>query len=491
MMKRVLVLVLALVAVLMGIVIIRTVGTHSLQTAIRPLDKIAFGDSVSDHLSSAVRIKTISYGESSPPDSAAFSEFRQFLEKTFPLVHSHLSRQEVEGYSLLYRWRGKNPALKPLLLMAHMDVVPVEPGTLAQWTYPPFDGAIAEGYIWGRGTLDDKFCLMSILEACEMLLEKNFEPERSIYLAFGHDEELSGNKGAGAIVKILRAEKKEIEFVLDEGMAVTQGLMPGIKQDIAFIGISEKGYLSIELSVHQEGGHSSVPGKQTTIGILSRAVANLEEHPLPAKLDTSFEQMLRGLAPEMPFFQKMVLSNLWLFNKIVLGRLTKDPLMSSMTRTTTAVTMFQAGIKDNVLPPEAKAVVNFRIIPGETPESVIEHVKKVIGDKRVSLRMFEGARAPSPVSDTGTESYRYLSRTIAGLFPGAIICPALVMGATDAWHYTPLTPNVYRFMPLRFTYEDLKRIHGVNERISIQGYKDCINFYYYLLSGIILVSTEP
>jgi carboxypeptidase PM20D1 len=260
--------------------------------------------------------------------------------------------------------------------------------------------------------------------------------------------------------------------------------MPGVKKDIAFIGTSEKGYLSLELSVAKEGGHSSVPGKQSTIGILGGAVSRLEKHPLPARLDESVRQMLNGLAPELPFFKKMVVSNLWLFKKMVIRLAAKDPLLDSLIRTTTAVTMFKAGIKDNVLAPEARAVVNFRILPGETPESVVEHVKTVIHDDRVRIRIFEGARAPSPLSRIDSEAYKYLSRTIAGLFPGVIISPALTMAATDAWHYTSLSPDVYRFMPIRFNTKDLKRIHGVNERISVDSYKECVNFYYGLMAHI-------
>jgi carboxypeptidase PM20D1 len=482
--KKAALLAAAAILLLAAILITKTIFIRPVPVISQPPEKIEIQGSVAERLASAVRIKTVSYGESALFDGAAFSQFKRFLEESFPLVHGNLARREVEGYSLLYRWPGKNPALKPILLLAHMDVVPVEPETESHWIHPPFEGVIADGFIWGRGTLDDKYCLMAILEACELLLGKKYQPERSVYFAFGHDEELGENRGAPTMARTLQSENIDFNFVLDEGMAIVHGLIPGVHRDIAFIGTAEKGYLSLELSVTAEGGHSSVPENQSTIGILSRAVASLEEHQFPARLDESVRPMLDHLASELPFFQKMVLANLWLFEKIVTRRLAKDPLTASLVRTTTAVTMFNAGIKDNVLAPEARAVVNFRIIPGETPESVVGRVKTVIGNDRVKIRMLGGARAPSPVSSINSEGYEYLSRTIAGLFPSAIISPALTMSATDAWHYTSVSHDVYRFMPLRFTYDDLKRIHGVNERIPIASYKDCINFYYHLMGHI-------
>jgi len=220
MVKKIALLALVAALFLLGILIIRTVRIRAIPEDFPPLGKFDIPDSSAERLASAVRIRTISHGESGLFDGAAFSHFKSFLEGAFPLAHKTLERREVEGYSLLYRWPGKNPALKPILLLAHMDVVPVEPEAQSHWTYPPFEGVIADGFIWGRGTLDDKYCLMAVLEACEILLGKKYQPERSIYFAFGHDEELYGNEGAGTMARILQSERIDFDFVLDEGMAI-------------------------------------------------------------------------------------------------------------------------------------------------------------------------------------------------------------------------------------------------------------------------------
>jgi carboxypeptidase PM20D1 len=435
---------------------------------------------VSAKLSRAIQIPTVSREDPAPGDSVPFARFHAELEESFPRVHSSLTRETVGEGSLLYCWRGRQPELTPYLLMAHQDVVPVEPGTEERWRQPPFAGAIAEGYVWGRGALDDKGSLITILEAVETLLEAGFVPERTVYLAFGHDEELGGTEGAARIAEVLLSRGVELRYVLDEGGAIVERLVPGLDRPLAVIGIAEKGALDVELLVESEGGHSSVPPRETAVSILSEAVARVQSHPLPGRLSGPFAQTLEYLGPEMPFLSRLALANLWLFRGLAEWQLSQTPSTDAALRTTTAVTLIEGGVKSNVLPAKARAVVNFRIVPGESRETVLQHLRRVIGDRRVKVTAL-GGRDPSGVAPIHSPGYRLIERSVRQLFPGTVVAPYLVLGGTDSRHFTPLTSDCYRFSPLRARAEDLRRAHGTDERIGVENLTELVGFYMQLV----------
>lgn len=434
-------------------------------------------------LARAVQFKTVSYQDHDKVDFTQFEALRQFLETSYPRVHASLKHEVVADHSLLYAWEGSQPALPPVLLLAHQDVVPVEPGTEADWTKPPFSGEMADGYIWGRGTLDDKSCLLAILEAVEGLLEKDFKPACTIYLAFGHDEEIGGKNGAAKTAEVLKSRGvANAAFVLDEGTSVTSGIVPGVKNDVALIGIAEKGYMTIELIAHGPGGHSSMPPSRTAVGRLSRAIASLEDHPVPGSLDGPVRQMFEYVGPELPFFERMVLANLWLFGGIVEHQLASKPSTDAALRTTTAATILDGGIKENVVPRQARGVVNFRIRPGDKSGDIVDHVRRVINDPEIEINVLrETLSEPSPVSRVRSEGYQKVEQTIRQLFPGTIVAPSLVLGATDSRHYSILSDNILRFAPVWVQNEDLARVHSTNERINIEHYARMIAFYEQLI----------
>lgn len=437
---------------------------------------------ISRHLGEAVRYKTVSYSDPSQFDYEIFADFHQFLSKTFPNVHKWLAKEVINGYSLLYTWEGSDPSLDPYLLMGHIDVVPVEPGTENSWTHPAFEGCIGDGYIWGRGTLDCKATVLGILEAVESLLEAGCQPRRTIYLAFGHDEEVSGLNGAKKIAEYLQGKGVKLAYVLDEGLAVVEGVVSIVSRPIAMIGVAEKGYLSIELIAEVAGGHSSMPGKKNAIGVLSSALQRLERHPMPAHLRKPAQDMFRYLAPETSGMLRTVLSNQGLSRPLLLKILSASAAMNASVRTTIVPTIFQSGVKDNILPSQAKAVVNARILPGDTIEDVVEHVKNVIRDPLIQVQPLEHFQGnPSPVSDCDSNSFKILADTVRSVFPNAAVAPSLVLGATDSRHYSPLTSNGYRFSPLVLKKEDLRRIHGTNERISVENYEQAVRFYVDLI----------
>src|SRR6201999_60770 len=303
----------------------------------------------------------------------------------------------------------------------------VAPGTAKDWQQPPFDGVIADGFIWGRGSWDDKGNLYSMLEAAEQMSKVGFRPKRTIYFAFGHDEEVGGTRGAKAIAALLASRGVRLDFVLDEGLLITDGLVKGLDRPAALIGVAEKGYATLVLTAHATPGHSSMPPRDTAIGMMSAALARLEDNRLPMQVRGAGSEMFDTLAPEMKGFGRVVLSNLWLFKPLVLREFEKNGPSEATLRTTTALTIFNAGDKDNVLPGNAEATVNFRLIPGDTQESVTDHVRTTIRNDRIPINPSPANTDPPPVTASSSPSFQMLNRTIRKVFPDVIVAPGLMV----------------------------------------------------------------
>jgi carboxypeptidase PM20D1 len=477
-----------LVVILLALVGILLWNTYQMTTrqltGISPAPAVPAGDSALVHLSRAIQFKTISYPDHSKTDTTEFAAFVSFLEKTYPLVHTRLVRERINHYALLYQWPGTDPSLKPLLLLGHYDVVPVIEGTESMWARDPFSGAIQDEFIYGRGSLDDKSTVLGILEGVEYLLGQNFRPERTLYLAFGHDEEVSGLRGAQAIARTLKKRGIRFEMVLDEGGTIKTDGVAGLKQPVALVGIAEKGHISLRLTARGEGGHSSMPPKKTSIGLLASALERLQRKPFEATLKGPVGQMLRYLGPEMPFGQRLAIANQWLFGPILIREFSKTPSGMASLHTTIAPTIFKAGVKDNVLPIDATAVVNLRILSGDSLRGVIDYVRKAIDNPDIEIESLgEFDAEPSVVSPPDAAAFQQLHQTIKSCYPGVLVAPYLMLGATDARHYQPLSENVYRFTPFQLDEEDLKRSHGTNERIRTDTYLEMIRFYATLIKN--------
>jgi len=471
-----------LLAILLSLLIGRTLVYKSKQIKVKPVAHVRVSNDALTHLSEAIRIPTVSEAEPAPPDTAHLNAFIAYLEKTYPLTDKTLHKQRINGYSLLYTWEGKNTRLKPMILIGHMDVVPAAGDSGEQWTYPPFSGVIKDGAVWGRGSLDDKITVIGILEAVEMLIKEGFTPERTLYLAFGHDEEVGGRDGAKKIAEYLETRHVKAGFLLDEGLVITSGIVPGIEdRNVALVGVSEKGYASFELSVSATGGHSSMPGKETPIGILSTAISALEKHPMKSRLSAPVNQFLDYVGPEMPFFSKMAFANRWLFSGLVIKKYEASNAGTAIVRTTTAPTIFRSGNKDNVLAGFASATVNFRLLPGDSIADVIKHIRRVIKDNRIVIKSVGHYSEASPVSEVNCPEFKCLEKTIGQIFPKTLTAPSLVIAGTDSRHYKEVAENRYRFVPLVAGPDDLSKIHGVNERMSCPNFMNCICFYRQLI----------
>jgi carboxypeptidase PM20D1 len=436
---------------------------------------------VAERLARAVRFRTISYEIPSEESRAELLKFQAYLVESFPSAHAALAREIVGGYSLLYTWVGRDARAKPILLMAHQDVVPIAPGTEKQWHADPFGGEIRDGFIWGRGAWDDKGNLMAILEAIDSLAATGFKPRRTIYLAFGHDEENGGAEGAAAIAKLLAKRGVRCEFALDEGLLITEGIMPGVAAPVAVVGVAEKGSVTVRLTAAATAGHSSMPSKTSAIGTLARSLVRLEASPMPAAIGGVAADMFDTVVPEMHGINRVVLSNRWLFAPLIRAQLERAPSTNAMLRTTTAITVIKGGNKENVLPGQAEALVNFRLIPGDSAAAVVDHVRHVIGDDRVAIEVVPPATEASPVASHTSAAYQILNRTIRESFPDVVVAPGLMIGGTDSRHMSAVAENIFRFSPVRARAEDLPRFHGTDERMAVTNYADLIRFYQALI----------
>ena len=483
MIKRVLWVVLVLVLLLAAAVAANTLRQGSRQLQVPAAPPLAVETAaVADKLAGAIRLQTVSSLSDPELNAAEFRKLHEYLQQRFPKLHASLQREVVGGLSLLYTWPGSDANAEPIALMAHQDVVPIEPGTEGNWQVGPFAGEVRDGYVWGRGAWDDKGNLIAQMEAIEMLLESGFRPRQTVYLIAGADEEVSGLRGAMAIAKLLESRKVKLDFVLDEGLFIADGMMPGVKAPTAVIGVAEKGYMSVVIKAKGVPGHASAPPPpgQSAISKLSAGLRRLDEQQLPAAVKGVAREMFETLAPEMSGFQRIALSNLWLFGPVVQPQLEKAGATNAMLRTTTALTIVQGGNKDNVIPGQAEATVNFRIMPGETRQSVMQHVRDKLGDG-FELSELPGAVDPTEVSPTGAASYQLLNRTVRSLFPEVVVTPALYVAGSDSHHFTGLTQNIYRFSPVRVKPEDLRRLHGTNERIATSNLAELVRFYHQLL----------
>ena len=471
-MRKIILLISVVMMSLASLLVYNAVMLSSKQLASERLERLNLSDEVFQNLSKAIQYPTISFGEEVPVDSITFIGFHKFLEATFPLTHATLSLEKINTYSLLYTWEGSEASKKPIIFMSHQDVVPVDEPTLKDWEAGPFEGKISKTDIIGRGSMDDKASLIALLEAVELLLEESFKPSQTIYLAFGHDEEVGGSKGAAEIVKYLKSKDVQAAMTLDEGGFLAENMVPGIDKPIAMVNLAEKGFASFNLIVKTQGGHSSQPPKENTIGMLAQAIVNLENNQLPYQLVTPIDYQLEYIGAELPFLKKLAFANPWLFEKRILESLN--------AHTTTAPTIIQGGVKNNVIPTVASATINFRILPGETIASVKQHIENSISNK-IEVVPVGFLTNPSPVSRIDSEVYAILEKTIRSMFPNSIVVPGLVGGGTDARYFYEISDDVYRFYPIRVQPESMTRLHGIDEKISKDNYKEIIEFSYHLI----------
>lgn len=449
-------------------------------------DTAAYGIDVSSaalRLGEAIRFRTVSLVEPTD-DRDQFERFHAWMQQNYPAFHAVARREVVGELSLLYTWVGSDPGQPPIVLTAHQDVVPVPDDTRAQWRVDPFGGVVQEDAIWGRGAIDDKGSLVALLEAVEFLARNGRRPTRTIILAFGHDEEIGGENGAVLMAQRIGQGGQRAWFVLDEGMAAIDN-HPLTGGPASMIGISERGFGTMRVRAVGQPGHSSMPPPETAVSLVARAVGRIHEMPIAQGLEGGPAlSMMRALAPELTLTNRMAVSNEWLFAPLLRQRMAANPTARALLGTTIAPTMINGGVRANVLPAEATAMINLRIHPRDEPADLLRRARRAVADlEGVTVDWAEPPRPASAISSTTSSSYALIAGLSRRLLPEAPVAPALMLAGADARHYEGVAQDVYRFQPILLTAEDLEMPHGLNERLSIANFERLIRFYIALMEA--------
>jgi carboxypeptidase PM20D1 len=478
-MKKVILPILGALILLSIVLIYNTVSNKPIFSTGKTSD-LALPNEAIQHMSMAIQLRTETPNDLFQFDTATFMKYRAFMEKSYPLIHQKLSRTIIDSFNYIYEWKGTDASLLPMVLMAHYDVVPVEESAVKLWHAAPYGGEVKDNYIWGRGVIDDKSSMISILEAAEAQLKAGFTPKQTIYLCFGADEESSGY-GATAITKYFAKQNKRFDIVVDEGGEISTEDIKDIKQPIASIGVGEKGYVTLVLTAQKEGGHSSIPGKTSTIAILSKAINAITENQMPTKLTPAIKSYLERIsAYKNNFIEKLALSNMWLFESRVMNAMTEERASNALVRTTLVPTVFNSGVRDNVIPTYATAYVNSRILPGETPDVVKKYVEKVINDTQIKISIYPNYQTmPSTSTDIKSPAFTRVENAIKSVVDSVIVAPVLMVGASDSRNYRTLSNGVINFTPIT----NGKGYHGIDEKIQIADFKNCFNFFTLLIQG--------
>ena len=468
---------LGVVLLFVAVLIIRTLRFRPGKTqAITPSAVSLDRDKVVADMADMVRCKTVSYRDHELEDAEEFAKFHRLLKERFPRIHKDAALLEIGRNGLLYHLPGKS-ADNPTVLMAHYDVVPVEEGC---WTHPAFGGEVVDGVMWGRGTLDTKSTLCGAMEALEHLLGEGYRPQNDLYLSFSGEEEIDGDS-CPAIVTYLEQQGVKPALVLDEGGAVVERVFPGVEGRCALIGIAEKGGLNLEFSLEASGGHASTPPVHTLLGQLSQAVTRIEDNPFPYHLTPPVMKMFDTLGRHSSFLYRLIFANLWCFAPVLdlICRLSGGEL-NAMMRTTVATTRMQGSDAYNVLPGRATFATNIRLMGGDTIDSAVAYLKKVIKNDKIQVRVVNGMN-PSICSDTDNPQWHTLCRAISETWPDALVSPDLMMACSDSRHYCRITDRVYRFSAMFMPKELRSLVHNHDERIPVDTLIQTAEFYVRLL----------
>lgn len=500
-------------------------------TVVKIISDPGFRNRSAAKLAGAVKIPTVTYDDSPPVEAdpeywrAKFEPFHEYLESTFPTLWDLFTVEKVNTWGLLLTWKGSDPSLKPVVLLAHQDVVPIQEATEHDWTYPPFEGAYDGDSLWGRGSADCKNLLIAHLEAAEELIASGFRPRRSIVYSFGFDEEIGGDYGANHLSKVLidRYGADSVYAVLDEG---GQSLIELHDVQVALPGTGEKGSVNVYISANTPGGHLSVPPDHTSIGILSEVVTLLERHPFEsvftpqnptfheyqcvAKHSPSLSSDIREALLDAEFDSRA--------NRLARNYLAKESLLSRyLIGTSTAVDIIHGGVKSNALPEYVQAVVNHRVAIESSVNATVSHdIDIVLGVARthglgVTVNgevilpptenghfaiEFDQSLEPAPLTPVGDRHWNVLAGSLRHLYEEVaqigkkssftsplVVAPGIATGNTDTRYYWDLTRHIYRYRP-GIAQNVLIHAHGVDEHIPFDSHLQIVAFYYEYLQVI-------
>lgn len=505
-MKRILLIILGILIILVAILLIRTFtypfkkNEQGSQADV----KWVKDNAAVQRLSDGIKIPTVSAGDLGNFDYAPFDQFKEYLKNSYPLIYQNTENYEINKYGLVFRLKGSNAALEPIVFLSHMDVVahgdadvknkeegifrpddkalPAVKKVAEDWDFAPFSGAVADGRIYGRGSIDMKGMLFSLMESMTNMIKSGSIPQRDIYLAFGFDEEVGGRKGAMQIAQFFKKKGLKFDAVYDEGgLILEKGSIKGIDSDVAVIGCAEKGFLSAKIKVKGLGGHSSMPPMESAIGKAAVIMQRLEDHQMKPMITPLIKDFFDNIGGTMPFANRLAISNQWLLKPVLLSQLAKNNSTNALIRTTTALTMMKGSDGTNVLSPEVEFVVNFRLLSGNSVKDVRDHIAKATKGFDVEVEEIDNTKEASAVSPTNVKAYQLIQEGIKQIHPDAIITPYLTIAATDSYKYQIVSNHIYRFMPIKINDAEKQSIHSTNEYISIENYMKMIHYFEYIM----------
>lgn len=454
----------AAIGAFVGLVFSSSVATASDHDADRLVS-----ESTVKHLAEAIAFKTVSLQDRSKIDYTEYTDFLAYLRQTYPRVFTELRVDVIADYSLVITWEGSDGNLDAVLFDSHYDVVPVEPGTEGDWIHAPYSGAVADGYLWGRGALDDKATVITTLEAMETLLGSGFQPARTLLFSFAHDEEIGGNSGAANIVKHLESRNVKLAYMVGEGGQIVEGSPLREDGDVAMIGLSEKGYITLKFYAEGDGGHSSAPVENNALIRLAKAMVRLHENPFDTELVSPVTDMLKVVGKAQGGIKGFVYEQQWLTEPLLLSVMEGSPSSQALIRNTTAVTMFNAGVKENVISQRAEATANFRLLPGYSQQRFLDRIAEIIDDDQIEIEVLTALGVGVPVADVDGVGFQRVKQAILKVHPDALVAPSLLGASTDSPHYVNIAPDIYRFHPFSVPLDHADTVHGTNERISLQS----------------------
>ncbi len=507
-MKKFLFIILSILIIIIIIVLIKTFTYPFKKINLKASEgwKFVKDDSAIQRLSGGLKIPTVSSGELGTFDYSTFDIIKEYLKTSYPLIYQNAEFTEVNKYGLVFKLKGSNSSLDPILFLSHTDVVP--PGdadvkdksenifrpddkplpavskVAEDWDFGPFSGAVANGRIYGRGSIDMKGMLFSLMESMNNLIRNKHIPQRDIYLAFGFDEEVGGQQGAVKIAEYFKSKNLKFDAVYDEGgLILEKGSVVGIDADVAVIGCAEKGFLSVKIKVKGLGGHASMPPMESAIGKAAIIMQRLENDQMKPMITPLIKEFFTNIGGSMSFVNRMGIANQWLLKPVLLSQLTKNNSTNALVRTTTALTMMKGSDAPNVLSPEVEFVVNFRLLPGNSVKEVKEHIANATKGFDVEIEEIDSVKEASAVSPSHTKAFKLIEAAIKEIHPTAIATPYLTVGATDAYKYQIVSKNIYRFMPIKINDAEKQSIHSTNEYLSIENYMKMIHYFEYIMTN--------
>lgn len=509
-MKKIMLIIVSVIVVFAAILVIKTSvypfakhnETQATEVEAAPTQKAI------ERLAGGIRIPTISNVNYEDTNFKPFDDFKVYLTEQYPEIYKIMDTMTINKYGLVFRWKGKNPNAKPILFLSHYDVVPVSgydpdmetqdaitfnmndkplspiDSIQTQWDHSPFSGAVVDGRIYGRGTLDMKGMLFSILEASDNLIGEGFTPQQDIWFAFGQDEEVSGRQGALKIAEYFKEQGLHFAAVYDEGgfIVAPRSAIETLDRPLALVGTGEKGFLTVKISVKGVGGHSSMPPLKSSLVYAAEIIEKLNSDQMAPMIISPIESFLQNVGDEMGFASKLAIANQWIMKPILLKSLSKSAASNALVRTTTAITMAKGSDAPNVITTLSEVTVNFRILPGNTVDEVVDHVTKICEGYDTQIDVIS-SREASAISPDNTRGFEMIDESLAQLYPEAIVTPYITIGGTDAYKYQLVSDNIYRLMPVYINKYEQSLLHSENEHLSLENYGKMIWFFQNIMKN--------